>query len=231
MVIRFHKSFLWLILAISLIICNISLTVSVAETYSAAIAPGVLIIDAGHGGADGGAVGVNGVIESNVNLQIALKLESLCHLFGVSTAMTRNTDEIIYPDEADTIAKKKSADQSARLQLIQEIPQGILFSIHQNNFPTASPHGVEVLYGHSESSRAVGELLQQNLTAALCPDNRRVAAEIRDEIYLLRECECTAVLIECGFLSNPAEAMLLQTEEYQIKIAAVLLASYLQYTS
>jgi len=191
----------------------------------------LLIIDPGHGGADGGAVGIDGIIESQINLQIALKLESMCHLFGVTTVMTRDSEEIEYPADADTIAKMKLADQNARLRLIRDYPHGILFSIHQNYYPSEKPNGVEVLYGHSEDSREVGQLLQYNLTAALCPNSRRVAAEIKDEIYLFRECGCTAALIECGFLSNPTEAELLQTENYQKKIAAVLLASYLQYTN
>lgn len=191
----------------------------------------VLIIDPGHGGVDGGAVGINGVIESEINLDIALKLKALCHLYGIPIVMTRETMDIAYPEQADTISKKKIADQNQRLRLIRDTPNGILFSIHQNCYPSATPYGPEVLYGHSEGDREVGELLQQNLQDGICPSSRRVAAEISNDIFLLRECKCTAILIECGFLSNPNDAKLLQTQEYQTKIATILLGSYLQFTN
>lgn len=232
MVFRFH----WRVICLILLIC---ICVSMiggqkmlpSETIGYDTPLTVLLIDPGHGGADGGAVGINGIIESEINLSIGLKLRSLCRLYGVPCIMTRESNEIAYPDEADTVAKKKLFDQKERLRLIRDNPHGILFSIHQNFYPSSNPSGVEVLYGHNESSREVGELLQRNLTAVLCPHSRRIAAEISDDIYLLRECQCTAALIECGFLSNPAEAALLSSESYQAKIAAVLLASYLQYTN
>ena len=174
---------------------------------------------------------MDGVVESVLNLQIALKLEAMCKLFGVPSVMTRDSEAIQYPEDADTISKMKLADQKARLRLIRDYPHGILFSIHQNYYPSSGPIGPEVLYGHNESSREVGELLQRNLAMILCPNSRRVAAEISKDIFLLRECDCTAALIECGFISNPTESQLLQSDAYQKKIAAVLLASYLQYTA
>ena len=231
MVIRVQFKYLFTVVflgAIVLIGC-INLSVKIHNTAAYDSPLDVLIIDAGHGGADGGAVGIDGTLESYLNLHIALKLQSICHLYGVSTVMTRDSEKINYPEDADTLAKMKSADQNARLRLIQDYPHGILFSIHQNYFPSQSPSGVQVLYGHDGASREVGELLQRNLTAVLCPDNRRVATEIDENIYLLRKCDCTAVLIECGFLSNPDESAQLKTENYQRKIASVLLASYLQY--
>ena len=105
----------------------------------------------------------------------------------------------------------------------------MLISIHQNFFPTAQPSGCQVLYGKPEGSRELGELTHKNLTEALCPTSRRVAAPISEDIYLMRSAKCTSILVECGFLSNPSEAALLQTEDYQLKISALLLASYLQY--
>lgn len=188
----------------------------------------LLIIDAGHGGADGGAVGIDGTTESSINLDIALKLNTLGHLFGVSTIMTRNSEELDYPDEAKSISAKKSADQNARLRLIQDYPHGILFSIHQNSYPSTKVSGIQILYGHSEESAKIGELVQNLLNETLNPMSRRVAAEISDEIYLMRNCECSAVLIECGFISNPEECKRLQSEEYQKKLAVAMLAAYKQ---
>lgn len=189
----------------------------------------VLIIDAGHGGEDGGAVTADGVPESGINLGIAKKLEALCGLFGVDSVMTRESQEISYPDTAGTTAQRKSADQKARVELINSQEDAVLVSIHQNFFPDSRPFGCQVLYGKTDGSRELAELAHSMLTEALCPTSRRVAAPISEDIYLMRAAKCTAILVECGFLSNTAEAALLQTEAYQLKISALLLASYLQY--
>lgn len=189
----------------------------------------VLIIDAGHGGEDGGAVTAGGVPESGINLAIAQKLEALAGLCGVESVMTRESQDINYPESASTTAQRKQSDQKARIELINAQSDAVLISIHQNFFPTAQPSGCQVLYGKPEGSRELGELTHRNLTEALCPTSRRVAAPISEDIYLMRSAKCTSILVECGFLSNPSEAALLQTEDYQLKISALLLASYLQY--
>lgn len=189
----------------------------------------VLIIDAGHGGEDGGATTADGVPESGINLAIAQKLEALAGLCGIESVMTRESQEIDYPDSAATTAQRKQSDQKARIELINSQEDAVLISIHQNFFPTAQPSGCQVLYGKPEGSRELGELTHKNLTEALCPQSRRVAAPISDDIYLMRAAKCTSILVECGFLSNRNEAVLLQTEDYQLKISALLLASYLQY--
>ena len=189
----------------------------------------VLIIDAGHGGEDGGATTAEGVPESGINLAIAQKLEALAGLCGVESVMTRESQDINYPESAATTAQRKQSDQKARIELINSQSDAVLISIHQNFFPTAQPSGCQVLYGKPEGSRELGELTHRNLTEALCPTSRRVAAPISEDIYLMRSAKCTSILVECGFLSNPSEAALLQTEDYQLKISALLLASYLQY--
>jgi N-acetylmuramoyl-L-alanine amidase len=189
----------------------------------------VLIIDPGHGGEDGGAQTAGGVLESEINLDIALKLEALAGLFGQQTVMTRETEDIKYPDDACSIAGKKVADQKSRVELINSYPGAILISIHQNCFPDRRPFGSQVLFAETVGSEEFGKLTHDLLCKSLCPDNRRVAALISDSIYLLRKVNCTAILVECGFLSNADEAELLVTENYQTKISAVLLVSYLQY--
>lgn len=191
----------------------------------------ILIIDPGHGGADGGAVGLDGIQESQLNLDIALKLHAICKLYGTNHVLTREHETIEYPDDANTIAKMKIYDQRNRLGLIQDCQHAILFSIHQNYFPTSAAHGVQVFYGHSRGDRELGELLQSNLTQSLYPASRRVAAEIDEDIYLLRECNCPAALIECGFLSNREDITRLQNERYQVKLSIVLLASFLEYVN
>ncbi len=208
-------------LIIFFISASILCTAAFAET---------LVIDAGHGGEDGGASTEDGVRESLINIEIAQKLNAVAGLLGIETVMTRETEEISYPEEADTIAKKKVFDQKSRVSLINSVDDAVLISIHQNKYPDSRPSGAQALYGKTEGSLELGELTHQNLTTFLCPDNRRVAAPISDNIYLLKNVMCPSVLVECGFLSNAEEALLLQTKDYQIKLAIVLAASFIQFT-
>lgn len=196
---------------------------------SAPAPPITLVIDAGHGGDDGGAVTDSGVQEADLNLSISRRLCVLAELCGLHTAMTRSSDLIDYPDDAETIAARKVADQKQRVSFINQIPNAFLISIHQNQYPTAQPHGAQVLYGTTPGSRECAEPMQETLRAKLDPENRRLAAQISDQIYLMKNVHCPAVLIECGFLSNPEECSLLQTPEYQIKLTMAILSSYLQF--
>ena len=204
---------------------------AVFHTMETTVPAPILIIDPGHGGTDGGAVGIGGIIESETNLAIALKLENLAHFFGICTVMTRSSAEIEYPADATTIAKQKQSDQNQRIALINSYPDAILVSIHQNFYPHEKPHGAQVLYGHTAQSELFGCCLHENLLRCIDPSNRRVAAPVDEKIYLMRKVNCTAVLVECGFLSNPEETALLQTEGYQRAIATVILGSYLQFIS
>ncbi len=191
----------------------------------------VMIIDPGHGGEDGGAQTAEGLLESKINLDISLRLDALAGLYGIPTVMTRATEEIAYPEEANTTARRKAADQRARLALINSYPEALLISIHQNCFPDRRPSGCQVLYAETGGSEDFAKLAHELLCQSLCPDNRRVAAPVPDNIYLMRNANCTAILVECGFLSNAREARLLTEESYQIKISAVLLAATCQYAA
>ena len=230
MVVKIPKFFLVLAVFLLLLCICVTNTGDFAKQVVHLNPEHVLIIDPGHGGDDGGAVieGSN-IKESEINLLISQKLEKLCHLYGINTVMTRDSDNINYPAGDNSIALRKKADQNARLELIWDYPGAMLYSIHQNYYPSASPFGPQVLYGHDVESNELGILLQNNLLTSISPQSRRVAAEINQNIYLLKHCRCTSVLIECGFLSNPREAMLLQDEVYQRKIASVLAATYLQF--
>lgn len=224
----FTLSFLW--------ICVImhSVFLSDAYTHSASAETAerlpVLIIDPGHGGADGGAVAPDGTVESALNLSVALRVRDLCAFFGIDTVMTRETEELAYPPEAKTIAAMKKWDTRRRVELAESIDDPVFLSIHQNIYPSAGPHGSQVLYAKNDSSHAFAEILQSELTAALLPENRRVPVPAGKDIYILSHVRCTAVLVECGFLSNLQELSLLQSADYQKKIASVLTACYLQYT-
>lgn len=220
----------WSILAALLIAAAIPLIPWDAIAVSAEQPTPILIIDAGHGGADGGAVAPDGVAESEINLDIALRLEALASFCGVETVMTRDSEEIDYPAEAETISAMKKADQNARLQLINSIPDAVLLSIHQNNYPAASPNGIQVFYNGVSDSSSLAALTQENLTTQLCPNNRRLAETADEGIYLMRQSKHRAVLVECGFLSNPGDLEKLENASYRTSLAVVMLASYLQYT-
>ena len=221
----------WYPLALAVLLAIVALAQrSSSVATEAETVPPTLVIDAGHGGADGGAVAADGTLESDINLDIALRLEALARFWGLEPVMTRTGQDIRYPADAGSIAAKKVADQHARVGLINNTPGAVLVSIHQNNYPAAAPKGIQVFYGEKPGSDALAKLAQENLTAQLCPGNRRVASPIDRGVYLMKNVNCPAVLVECGFLSNPEELKALQSGTYRLKLAAVLLASYLQYT-
>lgn len=190
-----------------------------------------LIIDPGHGGEDGGAVAKDGSKESEINLAVALKLEALSGLFGLPSVMTRTSEELDYPESATTIRAKKVADQKARIELINSTANAVMISIHQNIYPSAAPSGAQALYAATEGSMELAELMQDNFAAYLAADNKRTASKISGDIFLMKKAECTAVLVECGFISNPNELTLLKDAEYQKKLASIILSSYTQFIS
>ena len=186
-----------------------------------------LIIDPGHGGEDGGAVSITGKKESEINLEISLKTKDILGLFGIIPILTRDSEHIDYPDSADSIHSKKVADQKARLELINSTSNAVLISIHQNNFSSSSPFGAETLYAESPFSKELAEEMQTLLIRNLNPENRRIASKISDSIFLMNNISCPAILIECGFLSNPQEEALLKTHGYQLKISSIVASGYL----
>ena len=229
MIINQNKLFWSLLIGIATAAAALLLPLEKVTPISAEPSVPILIIDAGHGGADGGAVAANGTKESDVNLDIAKKLEALAVFWGVETVMTRESDTIDYPPEAATLAAMKKADQNDRLAKINAVPGAILICIHQNYYPAASPWGIQVFFGAVDGSDRLADRMQENLTSQLCPNNRRSAERIDEGIYLMRKAQCRAVLVECGFLSNPEELGKLETPAYRTQLAVVMLASYLQY--
>ena len=189
----------------------------------------VLVIDPGHGGLDGGAVSVSGRAESEINLEIAVKISDLASFFGAEHVLTRHSNTLDYPESADSIHQKKLWDQKQRAALINRTEGAVLLSVHQNTYPDPRPAGTEVYYGKGTGSDRFAALTQENLIRALCPENRRVAAPISEKIYLLRQIQCPAILAECGFLSNPEEAARLEEPAYQTALAVILTASYFQF--
>lgn len=222
---------LWLLLAIAVVaaafvIYNKSAVNDVFNPYSENEL--TLIIDAGHGGDDGGAVSPGGMLESTINLAVAERIDYLAAFFGVKTVMTRQSHEIAYSQAASTIRERKAEDQHARLELINSTSNAVFLSIHQNEFTSPEPFGGQALYAGTKGSEEFGKKLQVLLVEHLIEGNRRSAERIQETILLMNNIECPAVLVECAFLSNPTEESLLQTDTYRTKIATVLTAGYLQ---
>lgn len=180
----------------------------------------VIVIDAGHGGIDGGATAVNGTLESHINLQIAQYLNDICHLLGMETRMVRTTDTSIYT-EGNTIAAQKVSDLKNRVSLVNDTENAILVSIHQNTFSSSMYSGPQVFHAKDENSRLLAQRMQSGMIASLDPRSNR-KAKVSNGIYLLDNIRKPGILIECGFISNPEEAAKLCQKDYQILLSAVI---------
>ncbi len=185
-----------------------------------------VVIDAGHGGIDPGKVGINGTLEKDINLQIARKVKLFLEANDVRVIMTRDTEEGLYDADA---SNKKVQDMKRRIDRIDEATPVLAVSIHQNSYPEEYVHGAQVFYysGSLEGKR-LAEILQSQLVKKADPENRR-QVKANDSYYLLKKTGVPIVIVECGFLSNQAEAEKLGTEEYQEKLAWAIHMGILQY--
>lgn len=189
----------------------------------------ILILDAGHGGEDGGAVAISGTPESTINLSVTQRIDQLCGLYGIQTKLVRTEDTSLADADANTLRKKKHSDLLNRTKLVNDTTNAVLLSVHQNNYSKKSSHGAQVFYHNDDQSKQWAGEMQSLLRDTLDTDNDRQATMIPESVYLMNHISCRAVLVECGFLSNPEENQLLESNDYQIKLAAVLTASYLQF--
>jgi len=189
-----------------------------------------VILDAGHGGEDGGAVSAGGLAEKSLNLSIVLTLGDMLEAAGVEVIYTRTEDDGLY--EGAVPGHRKMTDLKNRLAVRQAHPQALFLSVHMNTFSDPRYDGMQIFYpAGSEDSRAAAELLRQTNLTYLQPDNTRACKAATSAIYLLDRADPSSVtlLAECGFLSNPEEAARLATPEYREKAAAVLCAGILEY--
>jgi len=186
-----------------------------------------IVVDAGHGGIDGGATSCTGVLESSINLMIAQRLDDLLHFLGHNTVMIRTTDTSVYT-EGNTIAAQKLSDLKERVRMTKDTPNAILVSIHQNTFSDSRYSGAQVFYGGAEESRSLAQAMQQSFISTLNPGSNRKAKKATG-VYLLENITCVGVLVECGFLSNPAEETVLRQQSYQQKLCCVIATSLSQF--
>ncbi|MBR6790282.1 MAG: N-acetylmuramoyl-L-alanine amidase [Oscillospiraceae bacterium] len=195
---------------------------------SPAAARPVIVIDPGHGGMDGGAIGDGGVVEKDINLAIALQLRDLLRLSGYEVIMTRESDVSIHDEGVTGVREQKRSDIRNRLEIMEKRPDAVVVMIHQNQFSQSKYAGAQMFYGPKvPESRALAERMQAAFRQ-LQPDNKREIKPGTKDVYLLWECENPIVLAECGFISNPEECRLLQTPAYQRKAAFALLMGLLQ---
>lgn len=188
-----------------------------------------IIVDAGHGGVDGGATSCTGKLESSFNLEISLRLNDLLHLLGYDTRMIRTTDTSVYT-KGETIAQKKISDLKERVRIINETEKALLLSIHQNNFSDGKYSGAQVFYGKAGQSEPLAKALQSVFVSSLNPGSKRQCKK-SEGVYLMEHIDCTGVLIECGFLSNVQEEAKLRTPEYQKKLCCVIAATVSSFLS
>lgn len=189
-------------------------------------APAV-VIDAGHGGVDGGAVARDGTAESGLNLAVALRLRELFLFCGEVPLMTRKTEDSLHSGDAVTIREKKVSDLKNRVALVNAQPRAVLISIHQNSLPEApSVRGAQVFYNAVSGAEAYALSVQAALNGAVNGEKPRAARPISSTIYLMQHVNAPAILVECGFLSNAEETAALKTAAHQLKLALAVLCGY-----
>lgn len=188
------------------------------------------ILDAGHGGMDGGATAADGTKESLINLQITQRLEALLLFSGHPVIMTRTDENDLSSPEADTIKEQKVSDLKNRVQMVNNTPNATLVSIHQNSLAgNGKVHGAQVFYNTVQPAAKIAESVQHAMNQVINRGNEKNCKAIDSSIYLLKEVQVPAILVECGFLSNKNEARLLCSAEYQKQLAVVIASGYLQY--
>jgi len=186
-----------------------------------------VVIDAGHGGFDGGAVSCTGIYESQFNLEIALRLNDLMHLLGIDTVMIRDSDDSVHTSGV-TISQKKVSDLRERVRIVNTNGNSLLISIHQNQFSDSKYSGAQVFFAPNEASKTLAHSMQSALIQAVNDDSRRQIKKA-DGIYLMQHIRCPGILVECGFLSNPQEEYKLRTPSYQKKLCAVIACTTSSY--
>ena len=183
----------------------------------------VIILDAGHGGEDGGAVASDNTVEKDINLDITLKLQKILNLYGYTVIMTRSEDIMTCDDNLPTQRERKVSDIRNRFKIIQENPQAIFVSIHQNKFFDTTQKGVQVFYSpNNAQSKTLADSIQNSFVNTLQPKNKRLSKKSGTSIFLLYHSEIPSVLVECGFLSNPTDLVNLKNENYRTKTALII---------
>lgn len=206
-----------------------SRTVTVISENMPVLRQHTLILDAGHGGVDGGTTSCTGRLESSYNLEITQRLRDMLEFLGYNTRLVRDSDISVYT-KGETIAQKKASDLKERVRIVNETDNALLLSIHQNHFSDSQYSGAQVFYPNTPGSEVLAKNIQASFVTYLNPGSRRQVKRSQG-IYLMEHIHCTGVLIECGFLSNPEEENALSQKTYQQKLCAIIAAATAQFLS
>lgn len=208
-----------------ILICSVVGVCYAVKATSSPKAQYTIVIDAGHGGRDGGAVGkTTGISESVLNLQYALCLKEACEQFGFDVVLTRSTMDGLYDESA---ANKKKSEMEKRKNIINNSNADLVISLHMNSFPLSSSEGAQVFYAKgSEQGFNLAKSIQNSLSKSF--ESARDYVTVGD-YFVLNYSNIPATLVECGFLSNPEEEKLLQTEEYRKNFCYSILAGVINY--
>ena len=231
---KFALSFLAFILLFTLVTLGMGLFFSsvteeeaLSDTDLIPSAFPVTVIDAGHGGEDGGASD-NGLVEKDLNLDVALRLGALYEIAGLPYRLTREDDRLLYREKVK--GTLKSQDLRTRLDIAEEYKDPVFVSLHMNRYPVEKYAGLQVWYSpNNRSSLLLAEAMQAAVKEHLQPDNSRGVKKAGSNIFLLNRLECPAVLAECGFLSNAEEAERLGDPAYRTSLSALLFSSLLPF--
>lgn len=188
-----------------------------------------VVIDAGHGGEDSGAVGVDGSLEKDLNLEIALCLGKLLTERGFAVIYTRTDDKLLYTEKENIKGIRKISDLKNRCKIAAEYPNALFISIHQNSYGSSKYSGLQVYHKPNDTeSTALAAAIQKNVKAALQPNNTR-SVKSGDRLYILENCKSNAVIIECGFLTNREECEKLSKKEYQKELCSAIICGIIEY--
>lgn len=199
-----------------------NLYINIAQKVSGPLNPNLktIVIDAGHGGEDSGAVADNGILEKDINLDIAKKLRDMLRATGYKVVMTRDDDNAIYDKNCKTLRKKKVSDMKKRVEIVNSDKNNILVSIHQNKFEQKQYCGSQIFYSkNNESSLTLAQSVQKSIKNLIQPDNDRELKCANKNIYLLNQANVPAIIVECGFVSNDEELEKLMDENYKLNMA------------
>ena len=226
-------SFICCVIAISFFILMVNPLTKlsiVVTTDNVAYTP-TLIIDAGHGGEDGGAVSDSGILEKDINLIISNQTADLFNFLGFDVIKTRNQDTSLSTD-GDTVRSRKVADMKKRLEIFNASENNVIISIHQNKFTESKYHGTQIFYSpNNAKSKILADNIKVMVKTLLQPENERECKAADSGIYLLKNTHNPAVIVECGFLSNIDECNMLTTNSYQKQISYSIVMGFLNYNN
>lgn len=208
---------------------NIYLKNETRQTTTIPVANKVVLLDAGHGGEDGGAIGSNGTVEKNINLAVMLKLQALLEQSGCTVITTRTEDVSLHNNGDEKTGNRKISDLNTRKNMPEEYDADIFVSVHMNTYPDSRYSGAQVFYAASEGSKELASYIQTELKNQTNPQNTREVKEASGNIYILEDAKIPSVVAECGFLSNTDEEIKLNDEEYQQKLAFAIYCGVIKY--